>query len=332
MGSEMCIRDSVSRIWVIKNVSPTAVPESPPAIPFLPSGMQDLTISPSTRVPGVSGSATPQGPLQWVKNSFYYCRTSFRMCGLGKDVKRNTNQLTDYPIKAIKWVCLFSVTANSMVGTMSENTLNATLRTTQGKSSTQLIRRNGKIPAILYGPRGNFSLEMDEESTRQSLEKLNNIHELVHLKINDASGENWEGKVLLKEIQKHSYKNKLIHLDFLEPTKAKPLNINIQIRETGECPGVKEGGVLQYVVREIPVSCMADKIPQYIEVDVSTLRIGQTLKVQDVPLPEEIQLKTQQNFPVISVVGRTKALDEEVSEVEEGLEEGQEAEETEAEE
>ena len=171
-----------------------------------------------------------------------------------------------------------------MVGTMSENTLNATLRTTQGKSSTQLIRRNGKIPAILYGPRGNFSLEMDEESTRQSLEKLNNIHELVHLKINDASGENWEGKVLLKEIQKHSYKNKLIHLDFLEPTKAKPLNINIQIRETGECPGVKEGGVLQYVVREIPVSCMADKIPQYIEVDVSTLRIGQTLKVQDLSL------------------------------------------------
>ena len=216
-----------------------------------------------------------------------------------------------------------------MVGTMSENTLNATLRTTQGKSSTQLIRRNGKIPAILYGPRGNFSLEMDEESTRQSLEKLNNIHELVHLKINDASGENWEGKVLLKEIQKHSYKNKLIHLDFLEPSKDKPLNINIQIREKGECPGVKEGGVLQYVVREIPVSCMADKIPQYIEVDVSTLRIGQTLKVQDVPLPEEIQLKTQQNFPVISVVGRTKALDEEVSEVEEGLEEGQEAEETE---
>ncbi len=195
-----------------------------------------------------------------------------------------------------------------MVGTMSENTLNATLRTTQGKSSTQLIRRNGKIPAILYGPRGNFSLEMDEESTRQSLEKLNNIHELVHLKINDTSGENWEGKVLLKEIQKHSYKNKLIHLDFLEPTKAKPLNINVQIRETGECPGVKEGGVLP------------------------TLRIGQTLKVQDVPLPEEIQLKTQQNFPVISVVGRTKALDEEVSEVEEGLEEGQEAEETEAEE
>ena len=54
--------------------------------------------------------------------------------------------------------------------------------------------------------------------------------------------------------------------------------------------------------------------------------------MQDVPLPEEIKLKTQQNFPVISVVGRTKALDEEVSEVEEGLEEGQEAEETEAEE
>ena len=62
---------NVSRIWIIRNVSPTADPESLPAIPFLPSDMQDLTISPSTRVPGVSGSATLQGPLQWVKNSFY---------------------------------------------------------------------------------------------------------------------------------------------------------------------------------------------------------------------------------------------------------------------
>ena len=63
---------NVSRIWIKKNVLPTAVQESPPAIPFLPSDMQDLTISPSTRVPGVSGSAIPQGPLQWIKNSFYY--------------------------------------------------------------------------------------------------------------------------------------------------------------------------------------------------------------------------------------------------------------------
>ena len=214
-----------------------------------------------------------------------------------------------------------------MIDSMSEITLNATLRSTKGKSSTQLIRQSGKIPAVLYGPRGNYSLEMEEESTRQTLEKLNNSHELVHLKINNSNGENWEGNVLLKEIQKHSYKNKLIHLDFLEPSMDKPLNLKVQILEKGECPGVKQGGVLQYVVREIPVSCMADKIPPYIEVDVSKLMIGQTLKVQEIPLSEEMQLKTKQNFPVISVVGRTKALDEEVSE-EESMEEGQESEET----
>jgi large subunit ribosomal protein L25 len=209
---------------------------------------------------------------------------------------------------------------------MSEITLNATLRKTLGKSTTQLIRKNGKIPAVLYGPRGNYSLEMEEESTRQNLEKLNNSHELVHLKINDSNGENWEGNVLLKEIQKHSYKNKLIHLDFLEPSKDKPLNLKVQIREKGECPGVKQGGVLQYVVREIPVSCMAENIPSYIEVDVTKLMIGQTLKVQEIPLSEKMQLKTKQNFPIISVVGRTKALEEEVGE-DESMVEGQESEE-----
>jgi hypothetical protein len=73
---------------------------------------------------------------------------------------------------------------------------------------------------------------------------------------------------------------------------------------------------------------MADKIPSFIEVDVSNLMLGQTLKVQQIPLPEELKLQTKQDFPVISVVGRTKSLDEEVS-LDESLEEGEEAEETE---
>ena len=79
----------------------------------------------------------------------------------------------------------------------------------------------------------------------------------------------------------------------------------------GESPGVKEGGVLQRVVREIPVLCPVDRIPQNIEVDVSSLNMGQTLKVSDISIPDYLSLQSQENFPVISVVGRVKTLEEE---------------------
>ena len=82
----------------------------------------------------------------------------------------------------------------------------------------------------------------------------------------------------------------------------------------GESPGVKEGGVLQRVVREIPVLCPADRIPQNIEVDVSSLNMGQTLKVSDISIPDYLSLQSQENFPVISVVGRVKTLEEEEEE------------------
>ena len=97
----------------------------------------------------------------------------------------------------------------------------------------------------------------------------------------------------------------------IEPPKGKPLSLKIRIQVVGESPGVQEGGVLQLVVREIPVICMPDQIPAYVEIDVSQLKLGQTLNVQEIQLPEQVRLKTRQNFPVVSIVGRTKDLEEE---------------------
>lgn len=195
---------------------------------------------------------------------------------------------------------------------MSEVQLYARLREERSKSANQKLRRHGKIPAVLYGARGNFPLEMDEETTRQSLEKLPNRHEMLTLKVEGpGADDHWQGKVLLQEIQKHVYKNMLIHLDFREPRLGKLLNLRVQIRIVGESPGVNKGGVLQRVVRKLPVSCLPEHIPPYIEIDVSQLDMGETLKVQEITLPEHVRLKTRQNFPVLSVVGRAMTLEEE---------------------
>ena len=208
---------------------------------------------------------------------------------------------------------------------MSQNQLAASIRSKKGKSANHKLRQSGNIPAVLYGPRGNIMLEMVEEATCHFLEKMTGMHELLPLTVTDsASGESWTAQVLLREIQKHPYKHKITHLDFWELPEAKPQIFRIPVHVIGESPGVKNGGVLQMVVREIPVSCLPSDIPSFIEVNSSALEIGDSLRIQEVELPAKVSLSTDENYAVISIVGRAKE-EEEIVAVEEG-EEGEEGE------
>ena len=199
---------------------------------------------------------------------------------------------------------------------MVQNQLVANIRKTTGKSANHKLRQAGKIPAMLYGQRGNILLEMTEESTRHILEKMSGMHELVPITVTDTSNqENWTAKVLLREVQKHPYKHKLIHLDFWELPETKPQLVRIPVDVTGESAGVKSGGVLQMVVREIPVNCLPSDIPSKLVVDVSQLEVGDSIKIQEVELPEKVFHSTEENYAIISIVGRAPE-EEEVEEIE----------------
>ena len=210
---------------------------------------------------------------------------------------------------------------------MSQNQLAASIRSKKGKSANHKLRQSGNIPAVLYGPRGNIMLEMVEEATCHFLEKMTGMHELLPLTVTDsASGESWTAQVLLREIQKHPYKHKITHLDFWELPEAKPQTFRIPVHVIGESPGVKNGGVLQMVVREIPVSCLPSDIPSFIEVNSSALEIGDSLRIQEVELPAKVSLSTDENYAVISIVGRAKEEEDEIVAVEEGEEDESEGE------
>ncbi|MED5516243.1 MAG: 50S ribosomal protein L25, partial [SAR324 cluster bacterium] len=204
---------------------------------------------------------------------------------------------------------------------MSENQLTANIRSTKGKSANQKLRQLGNIPAILYGPRGNILLEMEEEPTRHLLEKMTGMHELVPIKVTDSnSGDCWTAQVVLREVQKHPYKHFLTHLDFWELPVSKEQLVRIPIEVTGDSPGVKGGGVLQMVVRDIPVLCLPTDIPSFVELDISKMELGDSIRIQDIELPEKVSHSTEENYAVISIVGRAK--EEEV--VEEEISEGEE--------
>ena len=204
---------------------------------------------------------------------------------------------------------------------MSENQLVANIRSNKGKTANQKLRQSGNIPAVLYGPRGNILLEMEEETTRHLLEKMSGMHELVPITVTDSSsGDNWTTQVVLREVQKHPYKHLLKHIDFWELPATKEQLVRIPIEITGESPGVKAGGVLQMVVRDIPVYCLPADIPAFIEIDSSKLEIGDSIRNLEIELPAKVSHSTEENYAVLSIVGRTKEEEETV--------EGEEAEET----
>ncbi|MEE2717445.1 MAG: 50S ribosomal protein L25 [SAR324 cluster bacterium] len=189
---------------------------------------------------------------------------------------------------------------------MSAPALQARLRKTTGKTDNQRLRRLQKIPAAFNSLNGVLHLEMDEEPTRHALEKLSGTHELVPLSIlkADSDSEEWSGNVMLKEVQKHPYKHLLIHLDFRELNAEKPVKLRIPLNVLGEAPGVRKGGVMQLAVRDLEMICLPAQIPMSVDVDVSGLDLNTILRVEELTLPEGVQLASKENFVVASIVGR----------------------------
>ncbi|HIL87309.1 MAG TPA: 50S ribosomal protein L25 [Deltaproteobacteria bacterium] len=202
---------------------------------------------------------------------------------------------------------------------MSAPALHARLRKATGKTDNQRLRRLHKIPAALNGLQGVLHLEMDEEPTRHALEKLSGTHELMPLSVlsADSEQEEWSGSVMLKEVQKHPYKHLLIHLDFRELNTDKPVKLRIPLQTRGEAPGIRQGGVLQFAVREVEVICLPSQIPMFVEVDVSGLDLNMILRVQALTLPEEVKLASKENFVIASIVGRAAPLLDDLDEEEE---------------
>ncbi len=149
-----------------------------------------------------------------------------------------------------------------------------------GKKSAKKMRREGKIPCVLYG-HGFQSLliSLDERAFKTLLRHEKGLHGLLELNIAGSKG----GKhtVVMKEIQRHPLKDEFLHIDFQEIRSDEMLTSDVSIRFIGEPVGVKVGGIMQHSIYEVNVHCLPKDLPDYIEVDVSGLDIKDNLRVQD---------------------------------------------------
>lgn len=169
---------------------------------------------------------------------------------------------------------------------MSKSTLQAESRTLLGRSASRCLRSSDKLPAVIYG--GNKEPKSITLSHNEVFHALEN--EAFFSSIIDLSVDGKIEKVVLKDLQRHAYKPKYVHLDFLRVNDKTEIHVHVPLHFEGVCPAVKGGGVVNHLVNEVEVACLPKDLPEFITVDLSKLELDHTLHLSDLQLPKGIKL------------------------------------------
>ncbi|WP_417665504.1 50S ribosomal protein L25/general stress protein Ctc [Pseudidiomarina sp.] len=168
-------------------------------------------------------------------------------------------------------------------------TIQAELRTDTGKGASRRLRRAEKLPAILYGA--------DKEAISITLDhnKVNNMadYEAFYSHILTLVIDGKKHEAILKDVQRHPYKPKLTHLDFQRVVKGQKLHTHVPVHFTNEATAVgvkEEGGVVVHHVADLEISCLPKDLPEFVEVDIANLKLGETLHLTDLNMPKGVEL------------------------------------------
>ena len=215
---------------------------------------------------------------------------------------------------------------------MEQINLNARVRKTTGNSPARSLRREGRIPAVLYGPKTEpILLSIDSREFEQIAKKSTIGSVLLNLQI--QNGDSTSRPAMVKELQTHPVTHRFLHVDFYEIDMQRKIKVMVPVVVRGKAKGVEDGGLLQIVRREIEVLCLPTEIPEAFEVDVSDLDIGDAIHLEDIQTVGNIEIVEETNVTVVTVLAPKVEVEavEELVEGEEALEAEGEAEEAPAE-
>jgi large subunit ribosomal protein L25 len=108
--------------------------------------------------------------------------------------------------------------------------------------------------------------------------------------------------VIPREIQRDHIHGRYVHVDFLAVRRDEKITINVEVHEIGEAPGIKAGGVIEHHLRDVEIECLPGNVPEILEADISSLEIGDMLRVSDVIVPDGVEILTDPDTPVISII------------------------------
>jgi large subunit ribosomal protein L25 len=178
----------------------------------------------------------------------------------------------------------------------------AEFRDAQGKGASRRLRRENKVPAILYG--GNTdarALALDANRLGKALEDERFYSTIINLKVGDLSQ-----AAVLRDVQRHPARPIILHVDLLRVRDDEKIRMMVPLHFSGEnvAPGVKAGGVVSHLQNEVEILCLPKDLPQYLEVDLSAVGIGEMRYLEDVKVPEGVELVELahgNNEPVVSI-------------------------------
>ncbi|MDH5302030.1 MAG: 50S ribosomal protein L25/general stress protein Ctc [Gammaproteobacteria bacterium] len=165
-------------------------------------------------------------------------------------------------------------------------TIEATVRTDEGKGASRRLRQTGKIPGVIYGGHKDaVSISLEHNKILHSLE-----HEAFYTSILNVKVDGKTEKAILRDVQRHAYKPKVTHIDLQRVNPNDVIHMVVPLHFIGEdgCVGVKAGGHLTHNMSDLAISCAAKDLPEFIEVDVSNLAMEQVLHISDLKLPKGV--------------------------------------------
>ena len=199
---------------------------------------------------------------------------------------------------------------------MQSITIKGSQRESVGKVSTKALRNAGKVPCVLYGGDKPLHFSADEVSFKKLVYTANVYTAMIEL-------EGVTYHAILQDIQFHPVSDKILHIDFYQLFDDKMVAMNIPVRLVGSSPGVLNGGSLRFAMRKLSVRALPSDLPDFINADISKLKIGHKLLVTELA-DEKFTILHPDNSVVVQVRTARTAVDEE-GEDEEGESEGEEA-------
>ncbi|WP_153146824.1 50S ribosomal protein L25/general stress protein Ctc [Dechloromonas sp. H13] len=181
----------------------------------------------------------------------------------------------------------------------------AQARTLQGSGASRRLRRAGKVPGIIYGGEAApQAIEVDHNDLLLNLKK-----EAFHASILNIVIDGTKQQVLLRDTQRHAYKPLVLHVDFQRVDATHELHIKVPLHFVNEetAPGVKlSGGLVNHVITELDVQCLAKDLPEFIEVDLGALKVGDSIHLSQLKLPKGVKLAHHgaDDSVVVGIVGK----------------------------
>ncbi len=197
---------------------------------------------------------------------------------------------------------------------MSIFELEAESRSDQGKGASRRLRHDGMVPAVIYG--GSKEPQSIKLVHSEILKRLD--HEAFYSHILTVKVDGKPTKTILRDMQRHPAKPVIMHMDFMRIDEKKPIRVHVPLHFLGAdvAPGAKEGGLISHDMVEVTLEVLPKHLPEYIEVDISAMEIGDILHLTDLKLPEtgslvELARGEGHDLPIVSIHVRRGGTEEE---------------------